>query len=239
MEAGEEFGQGVRRARRIAAISAIVAGLLFAVGSAIWAFEMPEGGASGAELVAFYDDNADRIIVGASLSLLAIAVFLLAASAFRRVLIDAEGDEVFATTAFAGAVLGVGAGLVAETVNMFGAIRAKDGELDDELARALFEVPQAMGSVATAVGFGVFALAAAWVAGRSGRVFPRYDVVLFTITGLVLLSPLAVLPEVPGAALVFLASIVGVQLLREPRQWFPARNEQSVTPTRSSPGASR
>ena len=150
---------------------------------------MPEGGTSGAELVSFYDDNSGRIIVGASLSLLAIAVFLLAASAFRRVLMDAEGGDVLATTAFAGALLGVGSGIVAESVNMLGAIRAKDGELDEGLARALFEIPQAMGTVATAVGFAVFALATAWVAGRSGRVFPRYDVVLVTLIGLVLLSP--------------------------------------------------
>jgi hypothetical protein len=227
MAAEETFGDEVRHARRTAAISALVAGGLFAVGSAIWGFEMPEGGASGAELVSFYDENSSRIIVGGSLSLLAIAVFLLSATAFRRVLIDAEGDDVLATTALAGALLGVGSGIVAESVNMFGAIRAKDGELDAELARALFEVPQAMGTVATAVGFAVFSLSAAWVAGRSGRVFPRYDVVLFTITGLVLLSPLAVLPAVPGAALVFLASIVGVQLLREPRQWFEARRARS------------
>jgi hypothetical protein len=232
MDAERNFGEDVRRARRLAAISALAAGLLFVVGSAVWAFEMPEGGASGQELVSFYDDNSGRIIVGGSLSLLAVAVFLLAASAFRRVLIDAEGDDVLATTAFAGALLGVGSGIVAESVNMFGAIRAKDGELDEGLARALFEVPQAMGTVATAVGFAVFALASAWVAGRSGRVFPRYDVALFTLTGLVLLSPLAVLPEVPGAALVFLASIVGVQLLREPRQWFPARDRPAATPTR-------
>jgi hypothetical protein len=222
----------VNRARRTAAISALVAGLLFVVGSAIWAFEMPEGGASGAELVSFYDENSSRIIIGASLSLVAIAVFLLSAAAVRRVLIDAEGNEVLATTAFGGALLGVGAGLVAETVNMFGAIRAKDGELDESLARALFEVPQAMGSVGTAVGFAVFALATAWVAGRSGTVVPRYDVVLLTLTGLVLVTPLAALPEVPGAAMVFIASIIGVQLLRAPRQWFPARNRAGPTPTR-------
>jgi hypothetical protein len=222
----------VDRARRTAAISALIAGLLFAVGSAIWGFEMPEGGASGEDLLAFYDDNSSRIIIGGSLSLLAIAVFLLSAAAFRRVLIDAEGDDILATTAFAGALLGVGGGLVAESVNMLGAIRAKDGELSAELARSLFEVPQAMGTVGTAVGFGVFALTTAWVAGRSGKVVPRYDVVLLTLTGLVLLSPLAVLPAVPGAALVFIASIIGVQLLRAPRQWFRAGNQAAATPTR-------
>jgi hypothetical protein len=222
----------VSRARRIAGISGLAAGLLFAGGNAIWgAFEMPEGGAPAGELVAFYEDTADRIIIGASLSLLAIAAFLLSAAAIRRVLIEAEGDDVFATTAFGGAVLGVAAGLCAEAVNMLGAIRARDGELSGELARSLFEIPQIMGSVGTALGFGVFALAIAAVAWRSGRVIPRYDAVLIAIIGLVLLTPLAYIPELPGTCLVVLALILGVQLLRPP----PA----APTPTRSSPAASR
>jgi hypothetical protein len=232
MKATGTAATDVSRARRIAGISGLAAGLLFAVGSALWGFEMPEGGASAPELVAFYENNDVRIIVGASLSLLSIAVFLLSASAIRRVLIDAEGDDVLGTTAFAGAMLGLGAGFVAETVNMFGAIRAKDDELSEELARALFEVPQAMGSVGAAVGFGVFALATAAVAWRSGRVLPRYDVVLITIIGVVLLTPLAILPAVGGTALVLLALIIGGQMLRPPPQ-------PRATPTPIVPGASR
>jgi hypothetical protein len=216
MNATGTTASDVSRARRIGGISGLIAGLLFAVGSALWAFEMPEGGASGAELVGFYDENGDRIIVGASLSLLAIAAFVVSASAIRRVLIEAEGGDVLATTSFAGAILGASAGLLAEAVNMMGAIRAKDGELSEELARSLFEIPQMMGSVGTGLGLGVFALATAWVAWRSGRVVPNYDVVQIALIGLVLLSPLAFLPEVPGACLVYIALLFGVQLLRRP-----------------------
>jgi hypothetical protein len=215
----------VQRARRLAAISALIAAALFTVGSALWAFDMPDRGTPAEELLVFYEDGGDRIVIGASLSLLAIAVFLLTAAAFRRVLIDAEGDDVLATTAFAGALLGAFAGVVAEGVNMMGALRAQDGELSGELARSLFEIPQFMGSYGAALGFGVFALATAVVAWRSGRVVPRYAVILIAITGVILLSPLGHLPEVAGAGLILLGTTIGVQLLREPP-------EPAATPTR-------
>jgi hypothetical protein len=202
----------VRRARRIGGISALTAGLLFAVGNALWAFEMPEGGTSGPELVAFFDDNATGIIVGGTLSLLAVAVFLLSAAAIRRVMIDAEGDDILATTALGGAILGVALGASAEGINMLGAIRAQDGEL----AQSLFEIPQFFGSAGSGLGFAVFSLAFAAVAWRSGRIVPRYAVVLIAIVGLVLLSPLAFQPEVPGGCFIFLALTFGVQLLRPP-----------------------
>lgn len=224
--------QDIQRTRRLAGMSALAAAGLFAIGSAIWGLDMPDRGTPAEELLVFYEDKADRIVIGASISLLAIAIFLLTAAAFRRVLIDAHGDDVLATTAFAGALLGASAGVVAEGVNMMGALRAQDGELSGELARSLFEIPQMMGSYGAALGFGVFALATAFVAWRSGRVVPRYDVVLIAIIGLVLLSPLGHLPATAGIGLVLLGLILGFQMLRPP----PVR---AATPIRSSPAASR
>jgi hypothetical protein len=223
----------IRRVRRLAGFSALGAALLFALGSAIWGLDMPDRGTPADELLAFYEDTADRIVIGASISLLAIALLLLTAAAIRRVLIEAEGDDVLATTAFAGAIVGVGAGLTAETVNMMGALRAQDGELSEELARSLFEIPQMMGSVGVGLGFGVFALATAAVAWRSGRVIPRYDAVAMAIIGILMLSPLAHFPITSFAGLILLALILGVQLLRPPPAPSPA------TPTRSSRVASR
>lgn len=224
-------GTDVSRARRLAGLSALAAALLFAVGSAIWGLDMPDRGTPANELVPYYEERADRIVIGGSLSLLAIAVFVLAAAAIRRVLIEAEGDDVFATTAFGGALLGAAAGLCAEAVNLMAALRAQDGELSGELARSLFEIPQMMGSVGAALGFGVFALAAAAVTLRSRRVIPRYDAVIVAVIGLVLLSPLAHLPATAGAGLILLGLIFGFQLLRPP----PGA---TATPTRSSQEAS-
>lgn len=206
----------VRRARRIAGISALAAAILFGVGSAIWGLDMPDRGTPGDQLITYYEDRADRIVIGASMSLLAIPFILLAATAVRRVLIDTEGDDVLATTAFGGALLGASAGVSAEAVNMMGALRAQDGELSEELARSLFEIPQMMGSIGAGVGFGVFALAIAAVAWRSGRVLPRYDAVALAIIGLLMLSPLAHFPVTAGAGLILVGLILGVQLLRAP-----------------------
>ncbi len=202
-------------AERQAGISGIAVAVLFGTGSAIWGLDMPEDGTAVIDVIDFYRDTADRIVVGASLSLLAIAAFLWFAAALRRVLADAEGSDVLATTAFAGALLSMAAGIGAETINMAAALRAQDDELSDELARSLFETSQVLGSVATAVGLGVFALATAAVALRSGLVLPRIIAIAFGVLGVVLLSPLAHVNWLPGAALVVITLVTGIVMLRE------------------------
>lgn len=202
-------------ARRWAGLSGIAAVLLFGTGSAIWGLDMPDGGAPVGEVVDFYRDTSDRIVVGASMSLLGIAAFLLFAAALREVLSDA-GDDFLATAAFGGAVLGMAAGLGAETINMVGALRARDGELNDALAQSLFEVSQILGSTASAVGLGVFAIATALVALRNGRVLPRWVALVSLVGGIVLLSPLSRVNELAGASFVLLGLAISVALLRRP-----------------------
>ena len=177
---------------------------------------MPDGGAPVAEVTAFYEDTADRIVVGASLSLVALAIGVLFAAAFRRVLTEADGDDVLATTAFGGVVLCLAAGLGAETINMAAALRAQDGELSPALAQSLFEISQILGSTASAVGVGVFALATAAVALRTGQVLPRWVAVAVGVIGVVLLTPVSQLNEVAGSALVLLALTVSIGVLRRP-----------------------
>jgi len=202
-------------AERQAGISGIAVAVLFGTGSAIWGLDMPEDGTAVLDVIEFYRGTADRIVIGATLSLLAIAAFLWFAAALRHVLADAEGSDVLATTAFAGALLSMAAGIGAETINMAAALRAQDDELSDELARSLFETSQVLGSVATGVGLGVFALATAAVALRSGRVLPRVIAIAFGVLGVVLLSPLAHVNWLPGAALVVITLVTGILMLRE------------------------
>lgn len=197
-----------------AGLSGIAVALLFGSGSALWALDMPDGGAPVAEIAAFYRDTSGRIVAGASLSLVAIAAFVPFAAAFRLVLAEAEGDDLLATTAFGGALLGMAAGLGAETINMVGALRARDGELSDALAQSLFEISQILGSTAAGVGIGVFALATAAVALRSGLVLPRWLAILIGVVGLSLLTPLSRVNEVSGAAMVAITLSVAVVLLR-------------------------
>lgn len=202
-------------AERQAGISGITVAVLFGVGSAIWALDMPEDGSAVLDVIDFYRDTADRIVVGGTLSLLAIAAFLWFAAALRRVLADAEGNDVLATTAFAGGLLSMAAGIGAESINMAAALRAQDDELSDELAQSLFETSQVLGSAATAVGLGVLALATAAVALRSGLVLPRILAMAFVALGVVLLSPLSHVNWLPGAALVVITFVVGIVLLRD------------------------
>lgn len=184
--------------------------LLFGGGNALWAMGIPKPGSSQDELVRFYVDRSGRIVAGASLSLLAAAVFTFFVSGVRRALARAEGDDVLPTTAFGGAMLGISAGLGAETINMVGALRAADGTLDGPLAQSLYEISQVLGFNAAGVGVGVFGLATAGSALRSG-VLPRWLSLATAAAGLALLTPLSRVAFAPAIPLV---GLVGRYLSR-------------------------
>jgi hypothetical protein len=204
------------KSRRCAGLSGLAGGVLFGVGSALWGTDMPDAGTPGPEVVDFYRRTSGRIVVGATLSLLAIPAFVLFAVAFRQLLTEAEGDDLLATTAFGGALLALAAGLGAETVNMVGALRARDSQLSEALARPLFEISQILGSTAAGVGLGVFALAAAAAALRTGLVLPRWVAILTGTVGISLLTPVSHVNEVSGSALLLVTAIIAVSLLRKP-----------------------
>jgi hypothetical protein len=207
-----------RGAERYAGWSGIAFVLLFGVGSAIWGLEMPNVGAPVAEVLDFYDETSDRIVVGASLSLLGIAAFMLFAAAVRSVLIEAGGEEALATAAFGGALLALAAGLGAETINMTAALRADDGELSGTLAQSLFEISQVLGSVGAGVGIGVFALASGISALRTGTVLPRWVGIVLVAVGIALLTPLSYVNVVSGSSMLLIALLVAVPLLRQPAE---------------------
>jgi hypothetical protein len=204
------------RARTHAAISGLAFVVLFGAGSALWGSEAPEVGAPPVEVLDFYTGTSDGIIIGASLSLLSFAAFVVFGAAVRRVLADAEGDDVLATTAFGGALLALAAGLGAESINMVGGLRAEDGELSESLAQSLFETSQVLGTIAAAVGVAVFALATAAVALRTRLVLPRWLAAVTLIVGLSLLTPAALIFEWPGLAMMLVALIISLALLRAP-----------------------
>ena len=200
-------------ARRWAGISGIVAAGLFATGNAIWALGFPPGGTPVAEIVAFYEERAERIIVGASFSLLAIGAFVVFAAAVRRVLIDAGAEEWLATAGFGGAVLGMAAGMGAESINMIGGLRASENTLTPELAHAVYEIPQVLGSFAAALGLGVFALTSGLAALRSGAL-PRQVSLIVLGSGVLLLTPLSYLNVIAGGLMIAVSLLIAVPLLR-------------------------
>lgn len=201
---------------RWAGLSAIAAVLVFAAANVLWAFEQPAPGASGPELVDFYGDLSDRIVIGAFGSLVSIAIFVVFASALRSVLIELEGDELYANIAFGGTLLGLAAGLGAETINMAAAMRAGDGELTQPLALALFDISYVLGSYAGGIGFGLLTLATCAVALRARALLPRWLAVVGLAVGVALITPLAgyALGEYTVGPCFVILLILGIRLLR-------------------------
>src|SRR3954471_4984211 len=197
--------------RRVTGLAGLTAAVLFGAGNALWAFDQPSAGAPAGEIVAFYRDTSTGIIVGASLSLLSIAVFVLFASGVRAILREHEGHDLLATTAFGGALLAMAAGLGAETINMVGALRADDGQLTKGLGQALFEISYILGYNAAGVGIGIFAVATAVVALRAQALLPRWLALLLVVVGLAFMTPLS--PFLLGPSVLMLAA-VSAQLLR-------------------------
>jgi hypothetical protein len=184
--------------RRVTGLARLGVAVLFSVGNALWAFDQPDAGASAREIVAFYTDASPRIIVGASLSLLAAVLFVLFASGVRAILRKHEGDDVFATAAFGGALLVVAAGLGAETINMVGAARADDGQLTPELGRALFEISYVLGYNGAGLGICVLVSATAAVALRVPAFLPRWLGPLLLVIGFAFITPLSRFLMVPA-----------------------------------------
>jgi hypothetical protein len=199
------------RIHRWAGVSAIAAALLFAGANALWGFEQPEWGAAAPELVDFYEDLSGRIVAGGLLSLVSIALFVVFASALRGLIVAIDGNELFANIAFGGSLLGLAAGIGAESINMAAAMRASDGELTEPLALALFDISYVLGYNAAGIGIGVLALAVGVVALRSGALLPRWLAVIAIVLGAGLLTPLS--EYLLGPAFLLLLAL-GVLVLR-------------------------
>ena len=200
-----------RRATGLAGLGVVV---LFGVGNALWALEQPDAGASARAIIAFYTNTSTRIVIGASLSLLAGALFVFFASGVRAMLREHESDDLLATTAFGGALLLVAAGLGAETINMVGALRAGDGQLTPALGRALFEISYVLGYNGAGVGVGILVVATAAVALRAagpGALMPRWLAIVALLVGVAFITPLCRVLLGPS---ILLLAVVSVQLLR-------------------------
>ena len=107
--------------------------------------------------MAFYEQTASGTLVGASISLAAIALFVLFAGALWHDLYEAGA---IAAAAFGGALLSAGAGLAAETINAIGAHRALHAQLSPDSAEVYFEISQVLGFNAAGVGAGIVVTAA-------------------------------------------------------------------------------
>ncbi|MDQ6835572.1 MAG: hypothetical protein M3016_05230 [Actinomycetota bacterium] len=201
-------------------MSAIGAALLFAGANALWALEQPQLGAPAPQLLHFYAHASGRIVAGGLLSLISIAVFVAFAGALRSVLIELEGDELLANVAFGGALLGMAAGVGAETINMAAALRAGDGKLTGPVAEALFDTSYVLGYNAAGIGIGLLTLAIGCAALRARALLPRWLATVAVLLGLALLTPLA--RHALGPSFVVLL-ILGALMLRGSAVQRPTR----------------
>ena len=201
---------------RMAGACGVGAVVLFSAGNALWAFEQPAPDATGATVVGFYETASERIVAGGLLSLTSIALFAVFAVALRRVLLDRGAGELLADAVLAGAVLGLAPGLGAESINAAAALRAGDGQLDESLALALFDVSYVLGSYAIGPGFGVFTLALSAAALRDPGLLPRWAAVAGLVVGVALVTPLAAatIGEYTVAPAFLVAAFVAGRLLR-------------------------
>jgi hypothetical protein len=196
---------------RYAPLSGLVVFALFAVGNLLWSVDIPATDAPGTELVAFYTDRSTQIIIGASLSIVAVVLFVWFSALLRDRMELELGDRgaSLPTAAFGGAILAFTVGLGAETINMAGALRAaSDGGIGPAAAQAYFDISQILGFNAAGVGLATLIAATAVATMRGSRVLPRQLAVPALILAVTLLLPVVVrFTLVPAILLLPLYSI--------------------------------
>lgn len=210
------------RLAKLAPLSGLAAAVVFGAGSAIWALDQPDRGAETDEIVSFYEDTSTEILIGGTISLLALVLFVWFGAVLRNRLIAAEGSELSGLpgTAFAGAILLAAVGLGAETINIAGALSAEDGQLTADTARTYFDVSYALGAPAAGVGVAMVALPTAVIALRTGRPVGRPVAWIAVAVGVATLTPVMWTPAfavLTGLALVLLAGLSVTLYRGEPR----------------------
>ncbi|HEX8744034.1 MAG TPA: hypothetical protein VF712_12960 [Thermoleophilaceae bacterium] len=200
------------RSLRLTWTAGLAAAVVFMVSNGIWALDQPSAGASGEEILGFYSDTSTRIVIGGTLSLVAIALFTIFASGFRLILREHDVDDLFGLAAFGGLMLLLAAGLGAETINMIGAMRAAADDLSAELGRSVFEISYVLGYNGAGLGGGIALLAVAGAAWRSPGFLSRRAAPILAVAGLLLMTPLSV--YLLGPAVVVFAIVAARAVVR-------------------------
>jgi hypothetical protein len=204
---------------RLAPLSGVVTVVLFGTGNAIWALEQPERDAGTEEIVSFYEGTSTEILIGGTISLLAIPFFVWFGAVLRDRLAAAEGSERsgLPLLAFAGTVLAAAVGLGAETINMAGALSAEDGQLTADTAQIYFDVSYALGAPSAGVAIAMVALPTGVIALRTSRPVGPAAAWAALLVGVAMLTPLMLTPAFGVLFLLALLLLTGlsVQLYRE------------------------
>jgi hypothetical protein len=207
------------RMSRFAPLSGVLTVVLFGAGSAIWAFEQPDRNAATGEIISFYEGTSTQILIGGTMSIVSVLLFVWFGAVLRERLVAAEGSERtgLPLLAFAGTVITAAVGLGAETINMAGALSAEDGQLTADTAQIYFDVSYALGAPSAGVGIAMVAIPTAVIALRTGRPIGHWAAWAALLVGLAALTPAMLTPAfalVTALALLLLAGL-SVRLYRE------------------------
>ena len=193
--------------------------VLFGAGSAIWSFEQPPRDAGTEEVVSFYEGTSIEILIGGTMSIIAVLFFVWFGAVLRERLVAAEGSERtgLPLVAFAGTVITAAVGLGAETINMAGALSAEDGQLTADTAQIYFDVSYALGAPSAGVGIAMVAVPTAVIALRTGRPIRPWAAWTALLVGLAALTPAMLTPAFGLVTLLALLLLAGlsIQLYRE------------------------
>jgi hypothetical protein len=204
---------------RLAPLSGVMTVVLFGVGSAIWAVEQPPRDAATEELISFYEGTSIEILIGGTMSIIAVLFFVWFGALLRERLVAAEGSERtgLPLVAFAGTVITAAVGLGAETINMAGALSAEDGQLTADTAQVYFDVSYALGAPSAGVGIAMVAVPTAVIALRTGRPIRPCAAWAALLVGVAALTPAMLTPAFGLVTLLALLLLAGlsIQLYRE------------------------
>jgi hypothetical protein len=204
---------------RLAPLSGVLTVVLFGAGSAIWGFEQPPRNAGTEELISFYEGTSIEILIGGTMSIIAVLLFVWFGAVLRERLVAAEGSERtgLPLVAFAGTVITAAVGLGAETINMAGALSAEDGQLTADTAQIYFDVSYALGAPSAGVGIAMVAVPTALIALRTGRPIRPWAAWTALLVGLAALTPAMLTPAFGLVTLLALLLLAGfsLQLYRE------------------------
>ncbi len=217
------------RLPRFAPLSGLIAAILFAAGSALWAFEQPDQDAGSEEIVSFYEQSSSEIMIGGTVSVISLLFLVWFGAVLRERLAAAEGSNGsgLPLVAFAGCVVIAVVGLGAETINMAGALSAGDGQLTPDTAQIYFDVSWAFGAPAAGVAVAMVGLPIGLIALRTGRVLRPWSAWLVILLALVTLTPLMWTAAFgyPFSLAVLLLGALSVRLFQEGSE---ARDERAV-----------
>ena len=204
---------------RLAPLSGVIGVVLFGAGSAIWGLEQPPRDAGTEEIVSFYEGTSIEILIGGTMSIIAVLFFVWFGAVLRERLVAAEGSERtgLPLVAFAGTVITAAVGLGAETINMAGALSAEDGQLTADTAQIYFDVSYALGAPSAGVGIAMVAVPTAVIALRTARPLRPWAAWTALLVGLAALTPAMLTPAFALLTLLGLLLLAGlsIQLYRE------------------------